>query len=97
MEPISSLSRINVYSFITGASGSEDVEVAFTTPGVEPAEEDWHIASWGTPTSQGCPARILVGPGGGAVALSDGTYEMWVRVTGPVQQPVLRAGLVPVT
>lgn len=97
MEPISSLSRVNVYTHVTGATGAEDVEVAFTAPGAEPAEDDWYVAAWGAPTATGCTARILIGPGAGAVTLTDGTYSMWVRVTAAVQQPVLEAGQVSIT
>ncbi|MEU8195244.1 hypothetical protein AB0C10_15835 [Microbispora amethystogenes] len=97
MEAISSKSRVFVKSFITGATGTEDVEIAFIAQDVEPDELDWHAAGWDPPTAKGCAARILVGPGAGAVSLPDGTWAMWVRVTGPVQIPVLRAGLVPVT
>ncbi|MBP2704388.1 hypothetical protein JOL79_11245 [Microbispora sp. RL4-1S] len=97
MEPISSLSRININSFITGATGTEAVDIAFTTPNIEPDTEDWHAAAWGTPTPTGCVARILIGPGDGTVTLTDGTYDMWVRVTGPVQAPVFRTGQIAIT
>ncbi|WP_424533646.1 hypothetical protein ACOZ38_25255 [Sphaerisporangium viridialbum] len=94
MEPISSLSTVYVQSFVKGAMGSETAHIAFTKPDLEPVTADWKPAVWGAPTDKGCPARILIGPGAGAVVLVDGTYAMWVRVTGPVQIPVLRAGLV---
>lgn len=97
MDPISSLSRVYVKSFIIGATGTEDVKVAFTQRGAEPVEADWHPAEWDPPTPRGCAARILIGPGEGAVPLPDGTHCMWVKVTAAVQIPVFLAGLVPIT
>lgn len=96
MEPISSLSRPYLYIPVDGASGSEGVEIAFTTPPAEPAEADWHPADWANITTKGARARILIGPGG-TVTLPDGTYMAWVRVNGAVERPVLRSGLVPIT
>ncbi|WP_433235499.1 hypothetical protein ACQPYK_25445 [Streptosporangium sp. CA-135522] len=95
MEPISSLSRPYLYIQVDGAAGTEDVEIAFTNVGAEPAEGDWLPAGWSNATSEGARARILIGPG--AVALPDGTYMAWVRVNGAVERPVLPAGLVPIT
>lgn len=96
MEPISSLSRPYLYIAIQGASGSEQVEIAFTNPNAEPIETDWYPAEWGGSTEDGRRARILIGPGG-TVTLPDGTYMAWVRVNGAVERPVLPAGLVPIT
>ncbi|MFG3438341.1 hypothetical protein ACGF0J_13950 [Nonomuraea sp. NPDC047897] len=96
MEPISSLSRPYVYTFVKGASGTEQVQVAFTNLGAEPVEADWYPAEWASATAAGARARILIGPGG-TVPLTDGTYLMWVRVTGAVEQPVLRCGPIPIT
>ncbi|MDP9843265.1 hypothetical protein [Streptosporangium lutulentum] len=96
MEPISSLSRPYLYIQVDGASGSEEVEIAFTNPGGEPAEDDWLTAEWASSTGTGARARILIGPGG-AVALPDGTYMAWIRVNGAVERPVLPSGLVPIT
>lgn len=93
MESISSLSRPYVYAWIEGAAGTEPVEIAFTVPGVEPAEDDWRTASWSGVTAKGADARILVGPGGD-VALSEGTYQLWVRVTAPPERPMMPSGLV---
>ncbi|MEV0313536.1 hypothetical protein [Nonomuraea fuscirosea] len=94
-EPISSLSREWLPFFVRGASGTEVVHIAFTVPGVEPVEDDWHDAEWDTAsiTQQGADARILFGPGG-TVERPDGTYQAWVRVTAPPQLPVLPAGLI---
>ncbi|MDF5756646.1 hypothetical protein [Spongiactinospora sp. TRM90649] len=96
MEAISSLSRPYLFIRVEGASGAEDVEVAFTAPGMEPAEEDWHPATWVNAGASGADARILIGPGG-EVELAKGSHMAWVRVTGAVERPVLASGLVPVT
>ncbi|MGI5293160.1 hypothetical protein ACQEVF_58980 [Nonomuraea polychroma] len=96
MEPISSLSREFLYIPVNGPAGGEAVEVAFTNEDGEPAEADWHDAMWHTVTAEKAVAKILVGPGAGAVALPEGTYRAWVRVTSAVEQPVLPGGLVPV-
>jgi hypothetical protein len=96
VESISSLSRPYLYITVKGASGSEQVEIAFTNPDAEPAEEAWRPAEWSGRAENGLRARILIGPGG-TVTLPDGTYMAWVRVNGAVERPVLPAGLVPIT
>ncbi|MEU7891706.1 hypothetical protein AB0B45_02450 [Nonomuraea sp. NPDC049152] len=94
MEGISSLSKVYLYIPIEGASGTEGVEAAFTTPGVEPIEGDWRPASWGQVSGRGREARILIGPG--ATQLTEGTYQLWVRITGVIERPVLPTGLIDV-
>jgi len=90
---ISSLSKVYVKSFIEGALGSETVEAAF----VQAAEPDsWETATWGEVTPIGAWARVLVGPGTD-FELTDGTWQMWVRVTGSAEVPVLHAGEVVIT
>lgn len=96
MEPMSSLSREYLYVYVEGATGNEVVEMAFTNPDAEPINDDWRMAEWEPPSTDGADAKILVGPGGTAV-LSEGTYRAWVRVTAVDEQPVLSAGLVPIT
>jgi hypothetical protein len=70
------------------------VEMAFMTGSAEPDTGDWETAEWddsaSTPT-----ARILVGPT--AVVLAEGTYRVWVRVTGAVEAPVRSAGRLKIT
>jgi hypothetical protein len=94
VEPMSSLSLEYLRFFITNAAGSEQVEIAFTSPGVEPTEAQWQPASWGAVGRNGAEARIRVGPG--ALVLADGTYQGWVRVERPDERPVLPSGLVPI-
>ncbi|MEU4511768.1 hypothetical protein AB0G05_19930 [Nonomuraea wenchangensis] len=95
VEPMSSLSLEYLKFFVTNALGVEPVEIAFTTPGVEPVDGDWTPASWGQTGQGGAEARVQVGPDG-AVTLPDGTYQAWVRVTRPDERPVLSSGLVPI-
>ncbi|MEU7911328.1 hypothetical protein [Microbispora bryophytorum] len=92
----SSLSRPYLYIWINHATGTEPVEIAFTNPGAEPADDDWHTATWANTTAKGADARILIGPGGD-VELPDGTYQAWVRVHAPIELPVMPAGLVNIT
>jgi hypothetical protein len=65
---------------------SATVEVAFPAPTVEPTS--WNAASWETAGSR-YHARCLVGPGG-TVQLADGTYDMWVRITGLDPELIVR-------
>ncbi|MEV4806775.1 hypothetical protein AB0K18_42845 [Nonomuraea sp. NPDC049421] len=95
VEPMSDLSLEFLRFWVDNALGSEQVEIAFTTPGVKPTEGQWNPASWGPTGKGGAEARIRVGPGGGVV-LPDGTYQGWVRVTRPDERPVLQSGLVPI-
>lgn len=97
MDAISVLSREWVPYFVRGANGGETVEIAFTAPGVNPVSGDWKAAEFapGSATGKGAVARILLGPGG-TVALAEGTYAAWVRITAPVELPVLPAGLIDV-
>ncbi|MGI5161378.1 hypothetical protein [Microbispora sp. CA-102843] len=95
MDPISHLSTVHVKSFVTGASGGELVEFAFTKPGTEPASGDWHTAEWEPPTPTGCTARLLIGPDGG-FDVGVGTWDMWVKATGLVEKPAFNTGQVPI-
>jgi len=95
VEPISHLSTVHIKSFVTGASGGETVTFAFTTPGTEPEDDDWHTAEWEHPTPTGCTARLLIGPDGG-LDLGEGTWDLWVKAVGLVEAPVFLAGQVPI-
>lgn len=70
-----------------------DVEMAFVAEDAEspePQAGDWKAASWEVAGSKFL-ARCLVGPGGAAV-LTDGEYEIWVRVTTDPEIPIKRVG-----
>lgn len=51
----------------------------------EPADADWHTASIWDSTG----AWLLIGPGT-SVALADGAYQVFARVTAPPERPVIR-------
>lgn len=51
----------------------------------------WYTASWVTVVRSGFPtiykAKLLIGPGG-AIALTVGSWDVWIRVSHPVEVPV---------
>lgn len=76
---------------------SDTVEMAITTPGAKPVDDDWHIAEWetddSTPAIPVHIAQIIVGPAPGAdVAVGPGVYGVWVRITDNPDTPVIEAG-----
>lgn len=95
MRPISSLSKPYVYSHIDGAAGDETVEFAFVRA-EEPETGDWHAGEWGSTTAKGAWARALIGPGTD-FELTDGKWQMWVRVTSSPEEPVMHSGEVVIT
>lgn len=52
-----------------------------------PAAEDWLTGEWMTGW-----ARLLLGPGGGAVTLTAGRYSVWITFAAGAETPVYRAG-----
>lgn len=99
---IPSLSReyVQVPVTVTGIDAatvrsSTTVQFAFLSDlAAEPATGDWVAGDW---TSSGqLAARCLVGPGG-TVALANGDYNIWWKVTGAVEAPVRSAGKLRVT
>ena len=69
--------------------------MAFTSAEAEPTAPDWKTAEWETDTTTDPDtyyARCLVGTGG-TVALSDGTYRVWVKIIDAPETPVKRSGL----
>lgn len=49
--------------------------IAVVAHGDNPDSDEWHTAEWAD--SQ---ARILIGPDGGALTLTRGTYRVWINV-----------------
>jgi hypothetical protein len=78
---------------------TDAVVMAFKSDGTEPVTNDWKASTWetdSTTTPATYYARCLVGTGG-TVALTDGTYDVWVRVTDSPEIPVRKAGRLVVT
>jgi len=76
---------------------SDTVQMAFVNG--EPTSGDWKTATWEADSSTNPTtyyARCLVGPGG-TVTLSDGDYQVWVKITDSPEVPVLKAGRLVVT
>ena len=69
------------------------VQFAFTTGG-DPVAGDWHAGVW---DSGNAPyvAQCLVGPGG--VALTVGTWVIWVKITDNPEIPVRQVGQLAIT
>ena len=76
---------------VTGALGTEPVEMAVVAAGGEPVEADWKAAAWADGE-----VRILIGPGT-LLPLDEGDYGVWVRIDSPPEAPVLLAGRIKVT
>lgn len=91
MASIPSISVEYLHIPVTGATEDMPVEIAVVARDTEPGEEDWHTAAW-----DGSDAKILIGPGTD-LALTDGVYSTWVRVTSTPEIPAMRAGLLRIT
>jgi hypothetical protein len=92
--------KVRVSSTLKGAiynPTSDQVQMAFlTSQTATPQNSDWVTGSWETaanPQATRFYARVLVGPYGN-VALSKGTYYVWVRVTDAPEIPVRLAGTI---
>lgn len=74
---------------------ADTVEFAAVAVGAEPSS--WTAGQWETDTTTDPDtfwARILVSgtAGGGTLALADGTYDLWIRVTDSPERPARRVG-----
>lgn len=91
--------RAEVQAKLSGAyvnPTADVVEMAFPAVTVDPSV--WVTASWETDATASPTryyARCLVGPSG-AITLTDGLYDCWVRVTDSPEIPVMKAGQVEV-
>lgn len=73
-----------------GASGFPvDIAIVLETAG-EPADDDYHPASW-----DGDDAVLLIGASS-TVPLDAGDYVVWTRITTATEQPVRRSGVLTV-
>lgn len=71
--------------------------VEFAAVPIGGAPSTWTAGSWETDTTTDPDtfwARILVSgtAGGGTLALADGTYDLWIRVTDSPERPARRVG-----
>ena len=73
---------------------NDDVEFAFTNasafPAQLPTDEDWNAGSWDPYPGSLFYAQVLVGPANGGVALSQGRWQCWLRLTNFPEVPVLQ-------
>lgn len=63
------------------------VKFAFVSVGSEPSSSDWVDGTWEESVDGQFYARCLVGPTG-TIALTDGTYDVWVKVEYADEVPV---------
>lgn len=78
---------------------SDTVQMAFPVRGVAPVAGDLKAASWETDTSTDPDtyyARCEVGPGG-TVTLSEGVYDIYVKITDSPEIPYLYGGTLRIT
>ncbi|MFJ3984421.1 hypothetical protein [Streptomyces fungicidicus] len=61
------------------------VRIAVVAHGDNPDGSDWQTAEW----VDGA-ARVLVGPDGGALALTRGTHRVWIAVDPPGPESIVR-------
>jgi hypothetical protein len=66
---------------LTGAP----VQIAVVAHADNPAEAEWKTAEW----ADGA-ARLLIGPDGGALTLTRGTYRVWIAVDPPGAENITR-------
>lgn len=62
-------------------------KMAFLSGTGDPVSGDWHPAEWHSGN-----ARIMVGPDGGTLTLTPGTYWVWATWTAGAETPVERSG-----
>lgn len=67
------------------------VQLAVVPDGQEPVTGDWKTGTW-----IGTHAAVLIGPGA-TITLTDGTYDVWVKITATPETPVLLSGSIHIT
>lgn len=74
---------------ITGPAGvdltNSPVRIAIVLHNSNPTSGEWRDATW----ADGA-ARILIGPDGGTLTLTAGTYTVWVAVDPPGAEHIVR-------
>jgi hypothetical protein len=80
---------------VTGPTGVDlsdlDVELAIVDDGQIPDVGDWKAGTW-----IGSSAAVLIGPGTD-LALDQGTYDVYVKITSSPEVPVLPSGSIHIT
>jgi hypothetical protein len=72
---------------------NDDAWMAFMPPGgANPGSGDWKSAVWGTARAGWYSLGCLIGPDGGAITLSDLTYDVWAKFSDRPETPVIRVG-----
>jgi hypothetical protein len=76
---------------------SDEVQMAFLSvpPPTQPTSLQWNTATWLTQGSSYI-ALCLVGPGG-TIALTQGQWYVWLKITGSPEIPVKYAGILQVS
>lgn len=78
------------------ALGAQAVALAFMpSRTTEPESGDWVSAVWLGESGTTRDAGVLVGPG--ALALAEGTWQIWFRVTDTPEAPARHAGTLTIT
>lgn len=72
----------------TTSPTSLPVSIAIVLRTLEPQSADYEAADWEPDTTK---ARILIGPGSTVGELAPGTYTVWVKIDGAVEDPVIKA------
>lgn len=67
---------------------SYPVTVAVSPVGTRPDPGDYVTADWDPESTYA--ARLMIGPGSAFGALDPGSYLVWVKIDGPVEDPELK-------
>lgn len=102
---MSSLSTayVQLQIVITSPAGfdpsSDVVQFAFMAdayPMNAPGPSDWHAGSWSVLPGPQYWAQCLVGPANGGVVLSQGLWQVWLKVTDNPEVPVIQQAMLQV-
>lgn len=61
------------------------VKIAVVAHGDNPTSTEWQTAEW-----VDGEARLLIGPDGGAISLTRGTYRVWITIDPPGAENLVR-------
>jgi hypothetical protein len=90
--------HVPVTTTVNGAPSDptvDTVQMAFMVTG-DPADSDWHPATWET-VGNTHNAICLIGPAAGGIPLAPGTYTVYIKVTDNPEIPVKQAGYLTIT